>query len=114
MKWRSTFWLVGIAFGLLAYIWFAERHTPSTADRQASQRLLSEFRAIEVDTVQVQRTNSFILQVQRTNEGWEYLAPFSYPGPKALGSGSARVRSDLKPRFSGRRRCGGGHPRCDQ
>jgi hypothetical protein len=82
MKWRSTFWLVGIAFGLLAYIWFAERHTPSTADRQASQRLLSEFRAIEVDTVQVQRTNSFILQVQRTNEGWEYLAPFSYPAQK--------------------------------
>ena len=82
MRWRSTFWLVGIAFGLLAYIWFAERHALSTADRQASQRLLPEFRVLEMDTVQVQRTNSFVLQVQRTNDGWEYLAPFSYPAQK--------------------------------
>lgn len=82
MRWRSTFWLVATAFALLAYIWFAERHAPSTADRLASQRLLPEFRALEVDTVQVQITNTFILQVQRTNDGWEYLAPFSYPAQK--------------------------------
>ena len=27
----------------------------------------------------VQRTNALLLQVQRTNDGWHYVLPFSYP-----------------------------------
>lgn len=82
MRWRSTFWLVGIAVALLAYIWFGERHIASTDERQASQPLLAGIRASEVDTVLIQRTNAFLLQVQHTNDGWEYVAPFSYPAQK--------------------------------
>jgi hypothetical protein len=79
MRWRSTFWLVALAALLFGFIWGYERHTVSTDQRSASQPLLPGFHARDIEGISVQRTNSFILQVQRTNDAWTYLAPVSYP-----------------------------------
>ena len=79
MRWRSTLWLVAAAAALFVAIWVGERHTLSTDELAASRPLLSSIVLREVESIQVQRTNSFILQVQRTNGAWAYVAPFSYP-----------------------------------
>ena len=83
MRWRSTFWLVGGAVVLFAYIWLFERHQLSTDQRTGSQPLLSGFRLKEIDSVQIQRTNTFLLRVQRTNSAWRYVAPSEYPAQTA-------------------------------
>ncbi|MBI1842536.1 MAG: DUF4340 domain-containing protein [Verrucomicrobia bacterium] len=79
MKWRSTLWLLGAAVGMFLLIWGYERHTQTTDTESASQPLLPGFRARDVSSLQIHRTNSFFLQIQRTNGGWDYIAPFSYP-----------------------------------
>lgn len=99
MKWRTTLWMVGIAAALFLFIWFTERHTLSTDQRQSSLPLLEGFRPREVESIIVQRTNSFILQVQRTNNTWEYVAPFSYPAREPAIQSLLDFTKDLKRDF---------------
>ncbi len=79
MKWRSTLCLVALAMGLFVFIWGYERHARSTDENDGSQALLPWLRIHQVDSILVQRTNALLLQVQRTNDGWHYVLPFSYP-----------------------------------
>lgn len=79
MKWRSTILLAVLALGLFLFMWFVERHAPTTDEKEGSQPLLSGLKMREVESILVQRTNGLLLQIQRTNDGWSYVLPFSYP-----------------------------------
>jgi hypothetical protein len=79
-NWKTTFWLVGSAAVLFAFIVFFERHLrPNTANAQAPARLVN-LRASEVTDIVLRRTNQFIVRVDRTNNSWNITLPFFYPG----------------------------------
>lgn len=80
MTWRNTWWLVGLAVALLAFILFYERHTgPAKPPVLAPARLLPRLNATEVTAVQVRRTNQFVVRAERVHEAWRLVAPLAYP-----------------------------------
>ena len=81
IKWRNTWWLVGAAVGLLAFIVFYERHTgPSTAPVSVPPRLLPRLKAADAASVLVRGTNqSVLLKAERNGESWKLTAPIAYP-----------------------------------
>ncbi|MBM3847048.1 MAG: DUF4340 domain-containing protein, partial [Verrucomicrobia bacterium] len=99
MRWRSTFWLMGAAAALFGYIWFFERHQPTTDERNAPQPLLSGFRWKEIDSVQVHRTNAFVVLAHRTNNSWRCFAPVSYPAQSAAIESLLNVAAGLTRDF---------------
>lgn len=80
MNWKTTWCLVGLALGLWAFIWFYERHTRPTATTGQPPPRLVPLQAAQVTTVQVRRTNQFVLRAERSNQGWNLTAPTFYPG----------------------------------
>ena len=79
MNWKTTWLLVSLALVLFAFIFLVERHArPTFAAGEPAPRLLN-FRRAEVSSVQLRRTNQFILRVDRTNQTWNLTSPLFYP-----------------------------------
>ena len=79
MSWRTTWLLFSGAVLLGAFIFFFERHvTPGGVRAEEGSRKLLNFRLNEVTSVQLRRTNQFLLRVERTNESWRLTAPVAY------------------------------------
>lgn len=77
--------LIGLAAALFAFIYFVERHTPSTAARLQPPGRLLDFKPADVASLQLRRTNQFILKVERTNDTWNITSPIAYPAqPNAI------------------------------
>ncbi len=70
--------LVGLAGLLFAFIYAVERHWPSTGDKSAAPARLVPLDPKEITTIQLRRTNQFILKVDRTNQTWNFTAPLVY------------------------------------
>ncbi|MHC1769296.1 MAG: DUF4340 domain-containing protein [Verrucomicrobiia bacterium] len=80
---RTTVWLVAIALGLFAYIYFGDlRSTDSDADTGGPGRLLPEFELSSVTSVQVIRTNETI-SAEVINDQWHLTHP-PYPAQAAV------------------------------
>ena len=62
---------------LFVFIWLHERRLLTTDQRGGSQPLLQGMQVQAVESIQIRRTNAFILQVQLTNGGgmqWQRIA----------------------------------------
>src|SRR5262245_52974360 len=99
MKWRTTWFLVGFAATLFAFIVLVERQLhPSSQQGNAPSRLFS-FRAEEVTNVQLRVTNELKLRVERNtpDEGWSLSLPFSYPAQSQAIEWVLRSLEELAP-----------------
>src|SRR6185436_3251968 len=80
MNWRTTWLLFSAAVLLFGFIYFFERHiTPGGARAGEGPRKLLNMRPAQITSLQLRRTNQFVLRVERTNEAWKLTAPVAYP-----------------------------------
>jgi hypothetical protein len=79
MKWKTTWLLVGLAAVLFAFIWMVERHSRATSTTGEPPPRLLPISAADITSVQVRRTNQFVLRADRTNQVWTLTAPSFYP-----------------------------------
>lgn len=79
MRWNTTWLLLGLAGALFAFIWLVERHSRPTADLGAAPPRLLDLRPAEVSSLQLRRTNLFLLRAERTNQVWNLVEPIQYP-----------------------------------
>lgn len=78
MSWRTTWLLFTSAIVVAAFILLVERNITSSAATEPRQSLLA-LRPGEVTSLQLRRTNQFVLRAARTNDFWNLLAPVNYP-----------------------------------
>ncbi len=84
MNTSSTRWLLLFAVGLGAVILLYERPGESTSESAARRsRVLPLLLPDDVSAVTVQRDTNLTLRLERTNGGWEFLAPIRYPAQPA-------------------------------
>lgn len=75
----TTRWLVALALGCFAYIYFYERHVPNSQERaERATKLLPDFVPAEVNSLEIIRTNP-VVRVARSNETWRLTLPVNYP-----------------------------------
>ena len=74
---RTTWWLVTLAAGLSAFIFFYERHLGGPG-RAAQPDLLPGFDPKSITSVEVMRSNQ-VIRVVRTNNLWYLASPVNYP-----------------------------------
>lgn len=80
---KTTWYLAGTAFALLAYILLVERHGVDTATRAAmALKLLPDIEAVRVNAIEITRTNGVRLRVERSGDEWNLVTPF-YPAQDA-------------------------------
>ena len=79
MRWNTTWLLAGLAAVLFAFIWLVERHSGPVADLGEGPPRLLDLRPADVSSIQLRRTNQFLLRVERTNQTWNLIEPIHYP-----------------------------------
>lgn len=95
MKWRSTWFLLAVAAGLLAYILLVERHSLPTSETAQTPARLLEFKPEEVTSLQVRRSADLFLRADRTNGEWHLSFPLSYPAQSVAVAGLLEELSRL-------------------
>ena len=81
---KQTYWLVGIAFVLMAFIYFFERHQPGGAERRLAPRLLSNLQAREIDALEVTFPGTGGMTRAEQKEGeWTLVSP-NYPAQQTV------------------------------
>ena len=76
MKWKTTFWLLGLALILFAFICFVEFQTPPPAGPPAH---LLRIKPEQITRIQLKRTNEVVLWADKTNQTWNLTLPLFYP-----------------------------------
>ena len=96
MSTKTTLWLLGLAAGLFAFIFFFERHhSPHKARPPAL--LLPGLNSAKVTAVQVRRGNQFAVRAQRTNESWVLSTPLVYPAQAYAIEGLLKTLEQVVP-----------------
>jgi hypothetical protein len=80
MKWKNTWILVGLAAALFAFIFLFERSIPISGSVPPAKPLFVQFKPTTATSMTLRRGNEFLpLSLERTNDSWRYLKPFTYP-----------------------------------
>lgn len=79
MKWKNTWILVGCAAVLFAFIYLFERRLQPSGMVEPAAPLITGFKPTTATGLTLRRGTDFSLTLQRTNEAWLYLKPFTYP-----------------------------------
>src|SRR3989440_7616490 len=83
MNSKGTFYLTVLALGIFTYIFLFERHTLDTDQRaERDMKLLPDFDAGKVSSVEILRSNS-VIHVDRTNGQWRLTRP-NYPAQATM------------------------------
>ncbi|MEO8426150.1 MAG: DUF4340 domain-containing protein [Verrucomicrobiota bacterium] len=77
MNSRTTWWLVTLAAGLCAFIFFYERHLGGPGGTAQPDLLLPRFSPALIASIEVLRSNQ-VIRVVRTNNLWYLASPVSY------------------------------------
>src|SRR4029077_19472348 len=101
MNSRTTWWLVTLAVGLSAFIFFYERHLGGPGRAAQPDLLLPGFNPKSITSVEVMRSNQ-VIRVVRTNNLWYLASPVSYPAqPERIEQLLETVRAlNRQPLFS--------------
>ncbi len=75
MRFQTTFWLILLAAGLAALIWYQERFYPGAG---GTSQLLPGLDAEDVRSVEVIQDNE-VIRAERTNRAWRLTQPLNYP-----------------------------------
>jgi hypothetical protein len=80
MNTRLTRWLVLLALGLFAFIFFYERRVPDTNEKaERAARLFPGLTLSDITGLNLARGTNFLLRLERRNDQWRFLAPVAYP-----------------------------------
>lgn len=79
MRWKTTGILLLSAALLLAFIFLFERRLQSTGAPPPPPSRLIDIKPQNVASIQLRRTNQFVLRAERTNRTWNLVAPVNYP-----------------------------------
>jgi hypothetical protein len=80
---RNLIILVVVVVALSAFIFFVERHQPTTTERlEKIDRVFTELDQDAVDTIEL-RTGRGSLRLERTDGEWRLVEPLSYPADAA-------------------------------
>lgn len=83
MRGKLTGWLLVLVAGVAAYIFMFERHTLDSGQHAArAQRLLPDFNAVAVRSINLSSTNP-LLNAERDGRSWKLTAPVVYPARTA-------------------------------
>src|SRR5437867_2306360 len=78
MSARTTGWLLSVALGLFAWIYFFERHSLDSAARaEQATRLFPSLDPAAVKAIEVTRTNQ-VIRAERVGSRWRLTTP-AYP-----------------------------------
>ncbi|HVY70894.1 MAG TPA: DUF4340 domain-containing protein [Verrucomicrobiae bacterium] len=93
---KSTRYLVVVALGLLAYIFFFERHRPTMEERAvASGRLLANFDPAKVTSVELNLGTNQLVRVERAGEEWRMTLPVVFPADSSAVNGLLETLASL-------------------
>lgn len=94
MKFRTTLILLIVALGIGAYIWFFEKKTMSTDEREEKGKLVFLVKADDIDKIEIVRGGEEIVCVRDKAGDWQIEKPLRYPADKSvLGSIAGRIES---------------------
>lgn len=79
MKWTQTWYLLGLAGALAAFIFFFERHLADTGAAAPPEKVLPQFKSTGVTSLQLRRGKQFVLHLERAGESWNFSSPLAYP-----------------------------------
>ena len=80
MNWKNTWLLIVFTGALFSFIYFFERHQPTSEPRAVEgARVLPELSTADILRIQLRRGNDFSLVIERTNRAWFIMAPHVYP-----------------------------------
>ncbi|HMJ91976.1 MAG TPA: DUF4340 domain-containing protein [Candidatus Acidoferrum sp.] len=97
MNWRGTWLLVGIATALFAFIFLFEQHLPTGEASSGPQAILADFKAGSARTLQVRYGTKFVVALERTNDAWRYVKPFTYSAATLKVESFLRGLDDVLP-----------------
>src|SRR5262245_40743186 len=95
MRWKTTWLLVALAGVLFAFIWLVERRWRPTSHEGDPLPRLVAIKPEEITSVQVHRTNQFILRAERAGNTWNLTAPLFYPAQSFALSSLLRAIDEL-------------------
>lgn len=79
MSWKNTWILVGLAGALFAFIVLVERRLDPTGAVREPEPLIAKFKTTAATAVQIRRGAQFVINLERTNDGWRFTKKLSYP-----------------------------------
>ncbi|HET7624881.1 MAG TPA: DUF4340 domain-containing protein [Verrucomicrobiae bacterium] len=74
---KKTWFLLAVAAGLFAFIFFLQRHSKPAAT--GPEKLLAGFSAKNVNDIRVLPKGQLLIHAQRTNGTWRLTEPLNYP-----------------------------------
>jgi hypothetical protein len=83
MKTRTAWTLAAMAAGLFVFIVLFERHTHRTGEPPPIAKVLPQFRAAAVTSIQIRSTGEMEIRADRTNGTWQLTKPILYPAQTA-------------------------------
>ena len=83
MQQRLTWILTTLALALFAFIYFFERKTPSSADKNAAPRIFTTLEPLRIQAVEITLAGGGIVRAEQTNGNWFLTKPL-YPAQQSL------------------------------
>lgn len=84
MKFRTTLLLLIVALGIGAYIWFFEKKTMSTDEREEKGKLVFLVKADDVDKIEIKQGASDIVCAKDKAGDWQIEKPLKYRADKSV------------------------------
>ena len=92
---KNTLLLVVFAAALFAFIFFFERHVHPP--EPVAIRVMPDFKAAEVTTVQIQLAGQLEIRAERTNGSWQLTKPLVYPAQSLAVENLLQAVAELSP-----------------
>lgn len=92
---KNTILLVVFAAALFAFIFFFERHVHPV--EPVAIRVMPDFKAADVTTVQVQLAGQLEIRAERTNGVWQLTKPLVYPAQSPAVENLLQAVAELSP-----------------
>jgi hypothetical protein len=96
MNWKATWILLGSAGVLFGFIFFYEQHRKGTAEAGEPAPPLVAVKPADVSSIQIRRTNQFLLKAERTNGNWSLTVPLQYPAQPFAIDGLLQALANLR------------------
>ena len=84
MRFRTTLLLLIVALGIGGYIWFFEKKTMSTDEREEKEKLVFLVKADDIDKVEIVRGADDIVCAKDKTGDWQIEKPLKYRADKSV------------------------------
>jgi hypothetical protein len=84
MKFRTTLFLLIVAIGIGGYIWFFEKKTMSTDEREEKEKLVFLVKADDIDKIEIVRGKDEIVCARDKAGDWRIKKPLKYRADKSV------------------------------